>query len=180
MMPIPAVSMASDAKAVRPRGGGGFRGAALGLMAAGLAACATGGGAPGPRNTHSAEGAISQPFRDLSLMREATPEVLTRAAAAPYAAPAPLDCPAMAAEVAGLDAALGPDIDRRAVETGWQAEEMVWDALRSAIGLPFRGVIRRISGAEKFDRTRARAVLSGMVRRGFLKGWSRAADCPAP
>jgi hypothetical protein len=60
------------------------------------------------------------------------------------------------------------------------AAGLVTDAVRGATALPFRGVIRRVTGAETRDKLRARAVLAGMTRRGFLKGWMQAGQCPAP
>jgi hypothetical protein len=150
-----------------------------GVMALGLGACATTDG-KGPERSGDAMGdAVSQPFKDLSLMRETTSPVLARAAKGPYAAEDPVPCAAVAAEIAELDAALGPDLDARGeAETG-AAEAIIFGALRGALDLPFRGIIRRVSGAEKRDRVQARAVLAGMVRRGFLKGLARAAGCPA-
>ena len=52
-------------------------------------------------------------------------------------------------------------------------------AIRDAVGLPFRGVVRRLSGAEARDRELRAYVLAGIVRRAFLKGVAQAHDCPA-
>lgn len=115
-------------------------------------------------------GAIAQPIRDLNLLREKLPTPLVEAGKSPYAAPA--DCAAVETELAALTQALGPDVDDpgSADESGFSGEALVAGAVRSAIGLPFRGVVRRLTGAEKRDQTFRTAVLAGMVRRGYLKG----------
>jgi hypothetical protein len=54
---------------------------------------------------------------------------------------------------------------------------MTVDAIGGVIGLPFRGVIRTLSGADYRERVLADAILSGIARRAFLKGAGRAAGC---
>jgi len=144
-------------------------------LATGLAGCASTGG----RQVANRGGdAVSQPFRDLSLIRDVTPEALTRSAAAPYAAETTADCAALSTELAALDLALGPDLDGPQAKGDGFVGEAADAALHSLFDLPFRGVIRRVSGADQRDKAHARAVLAGMVRRGFLKGLALARGCP--
>lgn len=148
---------------------------ALGL---GLAACATTGDKP--PDTSSAgriEGAMTRPLRDLGVMRNAIPDALVAAAAAPYAVDDPTDCSTLLAEIAHLDSVLGPDLDVARAKREGSADEMLFDAFQGALDLPFRSAIRKLSGAEKRDRARAAAVLAGMVRRGWLKGVAHGAGC---
>jgi hypothetical protein len=126
--------------------------------------------------TNIAGGVASQPLKDLNLIRQKTPEILARVEADPYGLPNPLDCPGISAEVAELEAVLGPDVDDK-TKAKKDGSDLVSDALRSALGLPMRGIVRRVSGAEKRDRARARAVLAGIARRSFLKGVART-NCP--
>lgn len=154
-----------------------FRSSLAVLLALSLTACAT---ADRQRGASEGQGAIEQPFRDLSIIRDKTPEVLATSVEAPYAAGDARDCPALSAEIARLDATLGPDIDVVRPKVGWVGADAIYSALRGALDLPFRGMIRRVTGAESRDREQARAVLAGMVRRGFLKGLARAANCPLP
>jgi hypothetical protein len=141
------------------------------ILAAALAGCAS---QPMPPPGQSGMGdPIAQPFKDLSLIREVAPEVLVQAAAAPYRPAA--DCAALRAELAELDKALGPDVDR--VQAGDGLGGLVRDLISGAVGLPFRGVVRKVSGAEARDRALKAAVLSGMVRRGYLKGASAQLRC---
>lgn len=143
----------------------------------GLAACAT---TTSPGSPDRGADAVSQPFRDLALFRTQTPPVLAEAAAAPYAATTPTTCAGLTAEITALNDVLGPDLDTLPVKGPGFAEDTAIAALGSLFKLPFRGVIRKVSGAERMDREKARAVLSGMVRRGYLKGLAKAAGCTLP
>jgi hypothetical protein len=58
-----------------------------------------------------------------------------------------------------------------------QRRRLVGGALRSALGLPMRGIVRWISGADRRAKVHARAVLAGIARRSFLKGVART-SCP--
>lgn len=145
------------------------------VLALSLGACAT----QAPLKPGPVEGAVVQPFQDIGLVRGEIPAVLKSAVAAPYELGNPPDCAAMASEVAAIDAVLGPDIDAPAVKGGQGPVKLFAAAIRGALGLPFRGVVRQISGAEKRDEARAEAVLAGVSRRAFLKGAARAAGCPA-
>ncbi len=152
---------------------------AVPLSLAGLSACVStysdsqaGAGGVG--------GAVQQPFRDISLMQENPPEILKRAASGPYQFSPASGCPEILAEIAGLDAVLGPDIDVPRADgqaSGSGATSVVTDAIGGILSLPFRGVIRRMSGAEQRERELANAILAGMVRRGYLKGLLPSKDC---
>lgn len=140
--------------------------AILGAFAAGCTTTASSSppGAP-PRPIVRA---TQQPLRDLNVLREATPEVLQEALRAPYAAPDG-GCPAARAQSLRLDAALGPDVDAPTMTAG-RVQAITAEAIRSVAGLPYRGVVRKVSGAAAIDEARSAAVLAGMVRRGYLKG----------
>lgn len=120
--------------------------------------------------------AIAQPFHDLGVIQATPADALRSAAKAPYAVPTTGDCPALAAELAALDAILGPDVDKAAQKPD-AAGELVAGAVRSAFSLPFRGVVRRLTGAEQRDREMREAVRAGTARRGFLKGLAYNAHC---
>lgn len=148
------------------------------ILMLGLSACAT--TAETDRATGRGGDAVTRPLRDLSLVQTPIPPELAASAAAPYGVERLRDCKALVAEIEALDGVLGPDIDQLRDKGPGFAEDTAIAALQSLFDLPFRGVIRRISGAERLDRDKARAVLAGMVRRGYLKGLARAADCPPP
>ena len=111
---------------------------------------------------------------------------LIPALADPYARP-PRNwkCPTLAAMVRPLDEALGPDIDR--VLPG---DENLMDRGKStALGaaadfasdaIPFRGWVRKLSGAESHDKLVQSAIIAGNVRRAYLKGLGEGKGCPPP
>ena len=55
---------------------------------------------------------------------------------------------------------------------------------RSHVGprsiLPFRGILREVTGAAENDRALRAAYTAGMVRRGFLKGLGLGRGCKYP
>lgn len=144
---------------------------ALGILALlALGACATQPMAR-PGEDKGVGRAVQQPIRDLSLIREQAPPALQKAVGAPYDRAAPASCAAVVHEIAELDDALGPDIDISAKDKGGlSATGLAADLVGGAVGLPFRGILRQMTGAEQRDRELRAAVLAGMVRRGFLKG----------
>lgn len=131
-------------------------------------------------------GAFEQPFRDVSVMRENPPDILMHAAQSPYALPGDGGCSAILEEIASLDLVLGPDVDapgRPAPRSNTDVSAFVSGAIGGVIGLPFRSIVRRLSGAENRARVVREAIFAGMVRRAFLKGVARADNCttaPAP
>ena len=137
-------------------------------------------------NHESVEGAVTSPLRDLNVMRTKIPEVLLKALADPYARPTRgWKCPALVSMIRPLDSVLGPDIDR--VPPG---DENLLDRGRAtALGaaadlasgaIPFRGWVRRLSGADSHDRLVLSAIVAGDVRRGYLKGLGEARGCMPP
>lgn len=150
------------------------------LLALSLTACATTGGKPSSETRAGFEGAVTQPLTDLSLMREVSPPALVEAAAAPYELSEGFDCAAARAAVDRLDAVLGPDVDMAPAKRPGAGSALLIGALKGVVSLPYRGMIRKISGAETRERLKVQAVLAGMVRRGYLKGWMRSHGCPPP
>ena len=134
--------------------------------------------------------AATAPLSDLNLVRAPIPAVLVAAQRAPYAMPTDFSCPALAADVEALDAALGADLDTPVtaanpslIERGsGVAGDAVVGAVRSTTEgvIPFRGWVRKVTGAERYAREVAAAIAAGTIRRGFLKGLGQAAGCQAP
>lgn len=125
-------------------------------------------------------GAFQQPFRDVSWMRENPPDILIRAVEAPYALEPDAECGPLLEEITALDAVLGPDLDAEnppEERSSTDALGLVAGAIRGAISLPYRSIIRRLSGAEERDHVLRDAIFAGMVRRAFLRGVAQRADC---
>lgn len=148
------------------------------IAAACLAGCAT-RQMPPPGHEKDFAREAGQPLRDLNVVREAAPPVLLRAAAAPYDLARLHDCPSTVAELAELNAALGPDIAPAAKGSGMDLHGVAGDLIGGAIGLPYRGLLRRVTGAQSRDEALRAAVLAGMVRRGFIKGRLELMGCAA-
>ncbi len=131
--------------------------------------------------------AATTPLSDLNLVNAPIPETLVTAQQAPYALPASMDCAVIAADIRKLDEVLGPDLDapvseanRGLVERGAEGvgNAAVGALQRTAEGVvPFRGWVRKLTGAERYSKRVAAAIAAGTVRRGFLKGLGAAQKC---
>ena len=129
------------------------------------------------------QNALEQPFRDVSWMRENPPDILIRAVENPYEWARESGCTDILSEIEALDLVLGPDLDQileEDGETNRDGNAVLSGAIGSLIGLPYRGIVRTISGAGKRERELRKAILAGMVRRGFLKGLALDAGCRSP
>ena len=150
---------------------------ALGLL---LGACA----AP---DSGRVTDAASAPLSDLNLVKAPIPAVLAEAQKAPYAVPLDPGCTTLTAQVHSLDEVLGADLDAPPtaanpglIERGGTAVgDAAVGALRStAEGLvPYRGWVRKLTGAERYSKEVAAAIAAGTVRRAFLKGMGVARGC---
>lgn len=139
---------------------------------------------------------LQTPFVDLNLKREVIPQTLQGCSDDPYAMPLPPVCYNIQRELKELDGLLGPDMEARPLP--WNApnqeDEFTMQkgmkeggelARQQAIGMvsgkvnvmPFRGVVRRVTGAEKHAKEVTRAYDAGRLRRSYLKGLSKAYDC---
>lgn len=124
----------------------------------------------------------TQPAQDVNLKKKAIPAVLERAAEDPYSTAGARTCPQIASAVSSLTAVLGQDFDSKEEKArpnrGKQAASVGRAVVQSLI--PFRGVIREISGAAGEQRRYDAAVDAGIARRGFLRGTARAKGCKLP
>ena len=148
------------------------------LLAAALTACAS-------SSQDKVATAATTPLSDRNVVRADIPDVLKAAAAAPYALPADASCTGLAASIQALDEVLGPDLDAPPGKgnTGLleRGEDAATNALqRTAEGvMPFRGWVRKLTGAERYARQVSAAITAGGVRRGFLRGVATAKSCVA-
>lgn len=147
-----------------------------------VSACATTIYAGPHANQDQVGDAMQQPFRDISWMREDPPEILKHAVLEPYRLAEEIQCEEIMSEIIALDLLLGPDVDEYEVDeqSGGDAFGLAADAVASFIGLPFRGVLRWVSGADEREKVLADAILSGVARRSFLKGAARGSRCAQP
>jgi hypothetical protein len=130
-------------------------------------------------------GAVGAPLRDLNVLRTKIPAALLEAMADPYyRPPGKLSCDDIIIMITPLDASLGPDLD-----TPKPGEAMRDRGKTTAFGLvagatsgviPFRGWVRKLTGAERHDSYVAAAITAGAVRRAYLKGLGESRGCSPP
>lgn len=136
--------------------------------------------------------AAASPFRDIGLVRPEVPATL-QGLGYPYSSSGlAVGCDAVLYEIGKLDAILGaesfqPGVERGITSKGLDAiEGAVINAARDAAGdiIPYRGWVRRISGAAKAEKEASRAIIQGQTRRAYLRGYGAALGClnavPAP
>ncbi|MCB2046657.1 MAG: hypothetical protein KDE32_00365 [Novosphingobium sp.] len=119
------------------------------------------------------------PVTDLNIDKKEIPAILLQAQARPYSLTGLGRCSALVSEVSALDDVLGPDLDlpeeeRARISAGRVAKTVVGSFI------PFRGLIREVSGANDHDRKVRAAIQAGLARRGFLKGAGQAKGCAYP
>ena len=134
--------------------------------------------------------AAESPLRDLNMMQREIPAALVEAEHHPYDAAGLGTCKAITDQVNALDLALGPDVDTPNIEkirdpyarSASFVANSALDAVKDATThlLPGRNVVRRLSGANRYDRNVRNAILAGSVRRGFLKAYGMMHDCDWP
>ena len=119
------------------------------------------------------------PVTDLNLKKDEIPPLLIAAQERPYDLAGLKRCPQLAAAVRELDLVLGDDLDlprdgERRMSAGRVAQSVV------GAFIPFRGVIREVSGANSHQRKLQAAIEAGMARRAFLKGVGESRKCAYP
>lgn len=125
-----------------------------------------------------------QPLRDLNLDKEEIPPLLIDIGNHPYSAGGLTDCAVIGKAIADIDIMLGPDMDTPREERSDLAKgadtagEMAQDIVGGLI--PFRGLVREISGAKARERYLGELVMAAAVRRGFLKGIGLERGCEPP
>ncbi len=170
------------------------------LLLTGCASQAGSGEASLPQTVGSAAGSATAktrdgfsdaaltPLEDLNLRRREIPPVLA-AMESPYHLPAELTCKDLDRMIAELDSLLGPDWDAPQPDERLRTEVLGDEAAEAALGavesgvtgwIPFRGLIRKATGAESHEKKYNRAYRIGAQRRTYLKGYGLAKGCPAP
>jgi hypothetical protein len=127
----------------------------------------------------TAQDVVETPATDLNLKKDDIPRLLVAAQQSPYTLRGLSTCRQIGAAIVELDGLLGEDIDLpqtggRRTSPGRVAQSVVGSLI------PFRGLIREVSGANAHDRALQAAVLAGVARRGFLKGIGQGKGCRYP
>ncbi|XHS00359.1 hypothetical protein ACFB49_19570 [Sphingomonas sp. DBB INV C78] len=120
----------------------------------------------------------TQPVRDVGAVKQEIPPVLEKAQSDPYGMTGAANCTQITASLRELNDVLGPDLigpGKKENRTGKLAEAGGKTLVNTII--PFRGLVREISGAAPAARRLNEAVDAGVARRGFLRGLHRAKGC---
>ncbi len=114
----------------------------------------------------------SQPARDVGVSRREIPPILEKALGDPYSLKGLKTCAQLSGEVRKLNEVLGPDYavggEYKENRAGKLAEAGGKTIINSII--PFRSLVREITGAAPADRHMNAVVDAGLARRGFLRG----------
>lgn len=120
-----------------------------------------------------------QPAKDIGVKKTNIPPVLASAEASPYALSDASNCAQMALALGELDEVLGADYTVERLPDENRAGKIAEAGGRAVVNsiIPFRGIVREVTGAAAADRAMASAVDAGIARRGFLRGLSTAQGC---
>ena len=114
----------------------------------------------------------SQPARDLGMAKREIPPVLEAALADPYGLKGLKTCAQLGAAVRSLNEVLGPDYAPGGEYRENRAGKLAAAGGKTVINsiIPFRSLVREITGAAPADRHMNAVADAGLARRGFLRG----------
>lgn len=149
------------------------------LVAVALMALPASGQAQSTGKTSTAQDAkevATQPVRDVGIEKTKIPPLLAEASQNPYAMSGAGSCRQIASSISALNGVLGPDYGS---STAPRKQSILKAGGNAVVGslIPFRGVVREISGAAPAERRLLAAYSAGFARRGFLRGLQRARKC---
>lgn len=125
---------------------------------------------------------VSQPARDIGVVRTEIPPLLLSVVEDPYSVKDVKTCRNLSGSIKDLNAVLGQDfaVGRETNESrvGKFAEAGGKAIINSLI--PFRGLVREVTGAGPAERRRDAAIAAGFARRGFLRGLYQSRGCKTP
>lgn len=155
------------------------------------------------KNVRDAIDAATGPLEDLNIKKREIPEPLKVAARDPYALPDAKKCEDIRAQIAVFDEILGADMQAKEVEVASadgsflglsmsisdvkipdseqlqdQATSYAHDSVMGFIRdqtniIPFRSVVRTVTGAKRYQKKVAEAYEAGKLRRAYLKGYAQ-------
>lgn len=132
--------------------------------------------APGQPAKQIAQDAAVTPVEDVNLKKREISPVLLSAEQDPYSSEATRNCAQINAALDSLNGVLGPDFDSdKVAKKGLNKTGIAKNLVGSFI--PFRGVVREVSGAAGAERRYNAAVDAGIARRGYLRGVAVSRGC---
>lgn len=124
----------------------------------------------------------SQPVRDVGIARTKIPPLLDETAKNPYAPPSSRKCAAILADIGALNEILGQDFSANEQENENRAGKIAEASGKMIVNslIPFRGLVREVTGAAPAERRLQAAVSAGIARRGYLRGLAESRRCKLP
>lgn len=120
-----------------------------------------------------------QPARDVGARKIDIPVPIQQAAAAPYSLKGLKTCAQLSRAVFALNDVLGPDYDGAVTTHENKAGKLAEAGGKTIVNtiIPFRGLVREISGAAPAERRLNADIRAAFARRGFLRGVATARRC---
>lgn len=127
---------------------------------------------PGKPGLDKAVDIATQPVRDVGVTRHEIPPALIEAADDPYSLEGLKTCKQLTGEIVELNGALGPDFEADVAYKENRVTKLAEAGGKTVVNsiIPFRGLVREVSGAATADRKLRAAEQAGFARRGFLRG----------
>lgn len=105
-----------------------------------------------------------------------TPKVLAAIAEEPYAPSQAANCNDLVQQIVALNDILGPDVDAPpGAPRKKSAGKVAGSAFRAL--MPYRGVARIFTGADRKEKALGQGIVAGVARRGYLRGQYEARGC---
>ncbi len=125
---------------------------------------------------------VSQPARDVGAAKTTIPPALMAASADPYAMKGLGTCKQIAVAFRSLTDVMGPDFKAGETKKENKAGKLAAAGGQTVVNslIPFRGLVREVTGAAPAQRRLNRALDAGYARRGFLRGLYTARKCRSP
>lgn len=124
----------------------------------------------------STEEIVTQPARDVGIAKTNIPPLLVEVSEAPYSTEGTATCAQIAAGIAALTEVVGPDFSTSPAKNKTNIAKTGGAAVVNSL-IPFRGIVREVSGASAAERRKNAAIDAGIARRGFLRGLQTARKC---
>jgi hypothetical protein len=124
---------------------------------------------------------VLQPVKDVGIAKTKIPELLAHAQAQPYASPGK-GCKGVVSAISELNGVLGPDFGTNSKENENKFGKLAAAGGEAVVNtlIPFRGLVREVSGAAPAERRLDAAVNAGLARRGYLRGLAVSRGCKLP
>ncbi|QNA86873.1 hypothetical protein G4G27_08320 [Sphingomonas sp. So64.6b] len=146
-------------------------------MIAAIAIATPGSIATAQSNKEQSTGEIvTQPVRDVGIEKTKIPPLLVKVSEDPYTTAGTGGCAQLASSIAALNDVIGPDFTSSPAQNKRNIAKVGGAAVVNSL-IPFRGIVREVSGAGPAERRMNAAVDAGVARRGFLRGLQSARKC---